>query len=329
MARRVKKRRKTRAQEVELTLSDYQFPGEKRVYWEGVGGLAGIAVIAAYNVMYFGVGPPLNQNITPDAALYGQWWWPVIILVCPLLTWGVANWLALRPRRRRIKEEGPGARVLNKNHPRLKAMLSEQSRVLGIDEPEMYIIEDDTPYLYSLPGKPGTVVATQAVLEAMNDEELAVLLARELGHIRSHHARITIVASFMRRTNPAVKVLLFPVFLLSLFLRGWMDLAETTADRVAILITERPALVNATLVKLAVAADREAQISREDLDAYLETGMDITTDSAQIERHYKVGEFLSDQEALKDRIEEVTGFLKSDQGEQALEKMRSVKQKLA
>ena len=329
MARRVKKRRKSRAQEVELTLADYQVPGEKRVYWEGVGGLVAIFLIAAYNVMYFGVGPPLNQNITPDAALYGQWWWPVILIVLPAVTWGIANWLAMRPRRARLKEEGPGARVLNKNHPRLKAMLAEQARLVGIDEPDMYIIEDETPYVYSMPGKQGVIVATSAVLDTMNDEELAVLLAREIGHLKSNHTRMTMVATFMRRANVGVRIVLFPMWMMSLFLRGWMDLAEITADRMAILITERPSLVNATLVKLAVAADREAQISRDDLDAYLEAGMETSADSAQMERHFRVGAFLRDQEDLRDRIEEVTSFLKDGQGQQALEKMRDMKQKLA
>ncbi len=329
MARRVKKRRKPKKEEVQLNLSDYQVPGEKRVYWEGFGGIMGVFLILAYNLQYFFVGPPLHQNITPDATLYAQWWWPAILIILPPLTWGVANFLALRRRWRRIKEAGPGARVLNKNHPKLKAMLTEQSRLLGIEEPEMYILEDDTPYLFSLPGKRSAVVATGPVLEAMNDEELAVLVARELGHIKSRHSRMIIVCSFMRRTHVVLQILLFPMWLMALFLRGWVDLAEITADRVAILVTERPSLVNATFVKLAVTADSEAQISRDDLDAYLEAGMDTTTDSAQMERHFRVGAFLREQEELRDRIEEVTEFLRTDQGQEALQKIREVKQKIA
>lgn len=329
MARRVKKRRKSKAPEVEFSPRDYQPPEEKRVYWQGVVGIIGVFVIAAYNVMYFGVGPPLNREITPDAALYGQWWWPVILIVLPVLTWGIANWLALRSRWRRIKEEGPNARVLNKNHPRLKAMLSEQARLLGIEEPEMYIIDDDTPYLYSLPGKPGTVIATQAILDSMNDEQTAVLLARELGHLKSKHARMTIVTTFMRRAHIGIRIALFPMWLLSMFMRGWIDLAEITADRVAILVSERPALVNETLVKLAVTADREAEISSEDLEAYLDAGMDQGADSAQMERHFRFGAFLRNQETLRERIEEITEFLKTDQGQEALEKIREVKQRIA
>lgn len=325
MARRVKKRRKTKTPEAGLNLADYQFPGEKRVYWESVGGIVALFIFASYWVGFLGVW---NEN-NPAGRLYHQWWALGVLPAYLVLSWGVANWLALRPRRRRIKEEGPSARVLNKNHPRLKAMLSEQSRLLGIDEPEMYVIEDDTPYLYSLPGKQGAVVATQAVLDTMNDEELAVLVARELGHVKSRHARMALVTGFVRRAKPPLQILLFPVWLVSLFLRGWMDLIDITSDRVSILVTERPALVNATLVKQAVAADREAQISREDLEAYLDTGMDISTDSAQIERHYKVGAFLSEQESLRDRIEEVTEFLRNDQGQQALEKIREVKQRIA
>ena len=130
MARRMKKRVK-RTPDVEMTAADYQFPGEKRVYWEGVGGLIGIFVIAIYNVMYFGV---LNEN-APGSPLYHNYLVPVVIAIYPILAWLLANVITLRPRNQRLKQEGLPARVLNKNFPQLKAILAEQSRLLGIPEP--------------------------------------------------------------------------------------------------------------------------------------------------------------------------------------------------
>lgn len=328
MARRVSRRRKKKTPETELTLDDYQFQGEKRIYLEAVGGLAGIILFLAWDVLFFMVGPPLNNNIQPDAPLYGKWWVPVIMVVYPALTWVVANWLALRPRRSRLKEAGMSARVLNKTHPKLKGILAEQCRLLGMDEPEMYVLDDETPYMYSMPGRTGVIVTGEPVLGAMNDDEMAVLIARELGHIKSRHARMALVVQFMRLANPVVKVLLFPITALALFLRGWMNLIEVTADRVAILVTGRPALVNAALVKFAVAVDQESGITREELDAYLQTGTDVASDSAGIERHFKVGAFLSEQSNLRDRIEEVGDFLESGQGQAALEKVVEIKRKL-
>ena len=324
MARRVKKRRKRISPETELRLDDFQCPGEKRVYWEGVGGTAALFILIAYNITRFGV---MNEA-APGGPLYHQYWIPAAVVLYPLLTWFVANSLALRPRRRVLKEAGMNARVLNKNYPKLKAILAEQSKVLDIDEPEMYILSDDTPYMYTLPGKNSQIVTNDAMLDVMNDEELALMIAREMGHIKARHPRMAIVVTFMRRTNAIVKVLLFPITMMAAFLRGWLELIEITADRMALLITGRAALMNAAVVKLAVAADHEAEISRPELEAYLEAG-DMMTDSSQIERHFKMGEFLGRQPHLRERIEEVTEFLRTAEGQAALQKVNEAKQRLA
>lgn len=329
MARRVSKRKLKKKPDFGLTVEDYRVPGEKRIYWEGVGGLFGLFAIAAYNIQYFMVGVPLHQNIQPDAPLYGKWWIPVIVLLLPLVTWLIANFIALRTRNKRLKQEGLNARVLNKNYPKLKTILAEQSKLLGMDEPEMYVLDEDDPFMYSLPGKTGKIATTRAMLHALNDDELALMIAREMGHIKAHHPRMMIVAGFMLRANPVVKVLLFPIAGMALFLRGWMDLAEATADRMALLMGGRPAMINAALVKLQVAMDREAEITREELEAYLDTGSDMATDAGQIERHFKMGEFLSKHPALKERIEEIREFLKTEEGQQAMQKMTEAKQKLA
>ncbi len=328
MARRVSRRRKKKVDEYALTSDELRFPGEKRIYLEGVWGVVGAFVIIAYNVMYFMVGPPINNEIQPDAPLYGKWWVPVIILVYPALSWAVANWLTMRAYRRRLKEAGMSARVLNKSHPKLKAVLGEQARLLGIPEPEMYVLHDDMPYIYSMPGKTGVIVTTDKLVQVMSDDEVAALVAREMGHIVCGHPRMALLAEFMRRANPVVKVLLFPVTAMVIVLKNWIDLIEVTADRVAILVTGRPALLNETLVKLSVTADTEAEISPAELDAFLGSASDISTDAAQIERHYKMGEFLSRHRALRDRIEEIREYPKSEEGQEAMQKMAEMKQKL-
>ena len=323
MARRVKKRIK-RKPEVELTVSDYQVPGEKRIYWEGVGGLIAIFAIAIYNITYFGV---LNEN-APGGPLYHEYWVPAVVAVFPVLTWLVANMVTLRPRNQRLKEGGLNSRVLNKNYPKLKAILAEQSRLLAIEEPEMYVLDEGTPYMYSLPGKTGKIVTTDTMLSALNDEEIAIMMAREMGHIKAKHARMMTVITGMRRANPIFKVLLFPITGLAMFLGGWAELAEATADRMAVLIAGRPALINAALVKLAVTSDHEAEINKAELEAYLDAGNDLATDADQIERHFKMGEFLGKHPALKERIEEVRGYFQTEEGQAAMQKMTEVRQKL-
>ncbi|MFW5868466.1 MAG: M48 family metalloprotease [Armatimonadota bacterium] len=330
MARRVsRKKLKKRKPEFGITVEDYRVPGEKRIYWEGVGGLFALFFIAAYNIQWFMVGVPLHQNLQPDAPLYGKWWIPLIVLLLPLVTWLIANFLALRKRNQRIKEEGLNARVLNKNYPKLKKILAEQAKLLGIAEPEMYVLDEDTPYMYSLPGPNGKIVTTAGMLQALDDDELALMMAREMGHIKAHHTRMMTVVYYMKRANPIVKVLLFPITGMAAFLGGWMDLAEASADRMALLMGGRPAAVNAALVKLSVAMDTESEINKEELEAYLDTSADMATDAGQIERHFKMGEFLTRHPALKERIEEIREFLKTSEGQDAMQKMVEAKQKLA
>jgi len=307
-----------------LTCEEMRFPGEKRIYFEGLIGIFGLFLLAAYWVARFGV----YNEARPGAPIYHQHWAWIVIVVYPLLAWLVANWLTMRSYRGRIKRAGPSARVLNKSHPKLKAVLGEQARLLGIPEPEMYVLHDDTPYMYSMPGRTGAIVTTDALVQVMSDDEVTALVAREMGHIVCGHPRMALLAQYMRRAHSVVKVLVFPITAMVVVLRNWIDLIEVTADRVAILVTGRPALLNETLVKLAVTADTAAEISPSELDAFLESATDMSTDAAQIDRHYKMGEFLGRHKALRDRIEEIRAYPRSDEGQEAMQKMAEMKQRL-
>jgi len=324
VARRARKTKK-KAPKTELRVGDYQYPGEKSLYWQGVIGL-GVAFLAAaviISVYVFGQGA---QHMS--SPMHGKWWIPLEVIAYPLLSILVVNWLAVRPRRQQFKETGMQARVMSKTYPRLKQMLTEQSKLLGMAEPEMYVVDDDAPYIYSMPGKTGTIVASKPLLDALKEEETAAMIAREMGHLKSHHVRMDLAITYIRHANPLWKVLLFPVLIFALFLRGWSELAEFTADRVAVLITGRAAVVNAALVKLGVAADTQAEIDSEDLEAYLESGDDISTDSEQMERHFKIGQFLGTKRGLRERIEQVGEYLKTDQGAAAMEKMAEMRSRL-
>lgn len=325
MARRVSKKALKKKPELELTAEDYRVPGEKRIFWQGVGGVIALFLFATYWMGFLGVW---NED-NPGGPLYHAWWVLGVLPAYLALSWLVANIFVFRPRNQRLKERGLNARVLSKNYPRLKSILAEQSKLLNMDEPEMYVLDEDTPYMYSLPGKTGKIVTTGALLNTLNDDEIAVMMSREMGHIKAGHPRMMMLVSGLKRANPAIQVLLFPIRGMVLFLGGWMDLAEATADRMAMLMSGRPAMLNAALVKLEVAVDKEAEITQEELEAYLSAGSDISTDAMQIERHFKMGEFLTQHQSLKERIEEIRQFLTTEEGKQALQKMMEVRQKLA
>ena len=217
---------------------------------------------------------------------------------------------------------------MSKTYPRLKQMLAEQSKLLGIPEPEMWVVEDDAPYMYSMPGKSGAIVASKPILDALKDEEAGAMMARQMGHLKSHHVRMDLAITYIRHANLIWKILLFPVLIFALFLRGWSELTQFTADRVGLLIAGRPAVVNAALVKSAVARDKQAEIESEELEAYLEARGDISTDSEQMERHFKIGQFLTTQKGLRERIEQLGEYPKTTQGAAGMEKMTEMRSRL-
>ena len=85
--------------------------------------------------------------------------------------------------------------------------------------------------------KPDDVLATLEKLGELKakgiltDEEFAVLLGREIGHIKSGHMGLILANTYIANANIALKVLLFPLLLTAvalaglaaLALRGWLS----------------------------------------------------------------------------------------------------------
>jgi Zn-dependent protease with chaperone function len=164
------------------------------------------------------------------------------------------------------------------------------------------------------------IVASESLRSGLFPEEFEALLAHEIAHIACRHVRVDMAMTFMRHANIGIKLGLFPVLLMMFFARGWTELIDFTADRGALLLTLKPSVVNAALVKFAVVADPNAGISPEELQTFMDSQGDIATDSAQMERHFRVGQFMNSQPGLRERIEQMTQFPGTKQGQEALSK---------
>ena len=182
-------------------------------------------------------------------------------------------------------------------------------------------MNDTQPIIYSLPGAHGTIIASTSLIEALAPEEFEALMAHEVTHIVCKHVRLDLALTFIRNSNIGVKILLFPILLMGLFARAWCELIEFTADRGALLITLRPAVLNSAMVKFAVVADPNAAITRQELQAMLDSTGDMTTDAAQMERQFKVAQFMGSQPLLRERVEQLTDFPTTEGGKAALTKM--------
>jgi Zn-dependent protease with chaperone function len=191
--------------------------------------------------------------------------------------------------------------------------------------PAMFIIEDDMAFISSIPGGNGSIIASEPMLQVLNHDEFIALVAREVGFLAAHNVRVSLALTWIRTANPLLKIVLMPLVLMSALMRGWADLSELTGDRAAVLLTGQESMLNLALVKLIIAQDPQTDVDQEDLEAYLHGSSDIAADSKQLERHFRIGKFIENQPNLRERIEQVQEYRKSDQGKAAFAKLAEMR----
>lgn len=330
MARKTR-RRPARQEQLKLVPGDYQFPGEKNGYWVAMGVTIGLFVWLAFMVWVLRgqIFAPHQLDPLPVIGLpKGPAWWMLNLLAYPWVVIAFSNLLATRHSAAAIKKAGRQARVMPNNYPDLHRLLANQTRISGMNLPSMYLLRAEMPYIYTIPGGRGTIVLSSGLQEGLDEDELAALIARELGHINSHHVRTSLAIKYMTNANPVFKVLFFPILIIKLFSGGWADLTDFSADRFAVLITDNAEALNLALVRQAVLADKQADITVEDLEAFLASPAgDMASDSKQMERRFRIGSFIGSQPNLQERITQIRDYLGSDEYLQAMAKMEQLRRK--
>lgn len=313
MARKVRKRKpKKPVAQVKISWGQLRFPGEVAHYWLAVLALIwGCALVAVAG--WFATGRE-----------YWQWaylgLWPIGSLL-------LVNYLADLPRRKQLKEIGPTAWVRANNHAALYRQLTEVCATLGLRKtPRMALVEDESPYIYSMAGGAGTIVVTSSLVALLRSEELAILIAREVAHVKFGHIRLERALNYIHTVSPTLCVAFGPVWLWSALMGEWLDVVDYTCDRAALVVAGDPALVNATIVKAAAAADPQANITPDDVDAFLNLPKrDDSLDSAVMEQRFRLSRFIESQPNLRDRIEQVAEFYQSEEGQDLLQKLAEMK----
>ncbi len=350
--------RPAKKKKVTLEAKDYQYPGEKLAFWQGMAGVWLIFLIAA------GITAYMSTNVR--SPLYRLWQVPVVLLLYPLVTIILLNHIAATPGRKHLKQLGAKAKVMRTNRGELYKLVADEAALLCLkQEPEAYVIEDDAPYLFSVPGKRPSIIISGKCLEVLGPQELGAAIAHEMGHIKTGHVQVDLAITSLKSQNPLLQIVFLPVTIMAFLMRGWQDLIDYTADRCSLLVAGRTQTCTATMVKLAAAGaavtqvsererrkaalrkarrseamtDREAaagdaerglaKIQPEDLDAYLAGGGEITQDPVQVERALNISRFIQEQRNLSDRIRNLGEFLDSDEGEVALAKMQQIRGQLA
>ncbi|MFG2652036.1 M48 family metalloprotease [Streptomyces sp. NPDC048436] len=119
-------------------------------------------------------------------------------------------------------------RVLRAQHTLRRAL-----RRLREDHPsstELIVINSPVAEAFAIPGTPGRILASSAMLSALDPAERRVLLAHERAHLTHHHALLSAGAALAAAANPLLRPLHTTVTFL---IERWADehAAHTVGDR--------------------------------------------------------------------------------------------------
>ncbi len=155
-----------------------------------------------------------------------------------------------------LENTADNVRVTAKMFPRLHRYLQWGCKILGVQEPEMYVNMDPQPNAYTYGHTRPFIVLTSGLVDLLDEQERLFVIGHELGHIKFGHVLYTVLAENIRvvidivgRATLGVGSLLGTG--LALPLLDWYRKAELSADRAALLCTQDQDVAMRTFMKLA------------------------------------------------------------------------------
>jgi hypothetical protein len=121
--------------------------------------------------------------------------------------------------------------------------LEQASKALSIQTPEVILIDDDEPHVFSTTGKDPVIFVSTAITNALNSRQLDAALAHELAHI-ARSKRPLLIATFILRI-----IMFFNPVVLIKFRRAVRD-EEKICDDIAVSLTHNPAALAEVLKTL-------------------------------------------------------------------------------
>jgi heat shock protein HtpX len=144
------------------------------------------------------------------------------------------------------------------DNPRLFRIVRSVSQMAGIPMPKVYIIPSDSPNAFATGRNPqhAAVAATGGIMDILDDDELAAVMAHELGHVKNRDTLVSAVAAtiagaisyiaFMARWMP---------FLGGGF--GGRDDDRRGGNLLVMLLVGILAPIGAAMVQMAISRQRE------------------------------------------------------------------------
>ena len=145
--------------------------------------------------------------------------------------------------------------VTREQLPRVYAVVEQMTQRIGLPMPKIYVIPSDSPNAFATGRNPqhASVAVTQGILSLLNDEELAGVLAHELGHVRNRDILISSIAATLAG---AITILAQTGRFAMIFGYGGND-RDREGGGLAALFMLILAPIAAMLVQLAVSRSRE------------------------------------------------------------------------
>jgi heat shock protein HtpX len=151
-----------------------------------------------------------------------------------------------------------GAREVSLNEaPDLYRLVQRLAQRAGIPMPRVYIIPSDAPNAFATGRNPqhGAVAVTEGILRMLDTDELAGVLAHELGHIRNRDTLIMTVAATLAG---AITMLAHMAQWGAIFGFGRRDEEDSGGGGIlGLLFMAILAPIAATLIQLAISRSRE------------------------------------------------------------------------
>jgi heat shock protein HtpX len=87
--------------------------------------------------------------------------------------------------------------ITEQDNPRFYSMVRHLAERAGLPMPKVYVIQDDSPNAFATGRNPqhAAVAATTGIMRLLNDEELAGVMAHELGHVKNRDILISTMAA--------------------------------------------------------------------------------------------------------------------------------------
>jgi Zn-dependent protease with chaperone function len=152
-------------------------------------------------------------------------------------------------------------RVTPKMFGKLYKNLQWGCKILGVDEPEMYVHVDPIPNAFTYGHTKPFIVLTSGLIDMLDDEERFFVIAHELGHIKADHVLYTVLAkniaaimTLIGQATLGIGTLLGQGLVMALY--EWFRKSELTADRAGLLCVQDLDPCLRTFMKLAGGSSR-------------------------------------------------------------------------